>query len=525
MRTKLPRSEVSPLLDDLPRGVPERPAGRDTTPHAHWLPPADLLADPRFRFDPMAPGARVFLGAAEGTLIGLADDRHMMTVAGSRAGKGVCAIVPNLLTYDGSVLAIDPKGELACITASWRHRGLGQRVHVLDPFRRVAGEAAGYRAAFNPLSILRDPRSGALGAQAIEDAGLIADALVIAGGGDTHWDDAARNLLEGLILHVAAAPEYVGEADLVTVRALLMAGATHAGQDGMAGLEARMHAHAEALRASAGEEAGEGMLDAADAIAFAAADFFEKPENERGSVLSTARRHTKFLDFAAMKQVLRDHSFDLTDLKTHPDGVTVFLCLPATRMSTCARWFRLFVNLALEAMERVPEPPPVPVLMVLDEFAILGHMRQIEDAAGQIAGFGVKLWPILQDLTQLKALYGERWETFMGNAGVLQFFGNNDVTTLEFIERRLGKTTIRVQRDHEITQDARNKGERGLSAGPEVHPLISAEEAARVFARDDPAGRQLVLLAGRDAPLVLERVRYYDHPAFAHQWTDCRSRQ
>ena len=60
-------------------------------------------------------------------------------------------------------------------------------------------------------------------------------------------------------------------------------------------------------------------------------------------------------------------------------------------------------------------------------------MRQIEDAAGQIASYGVKLWPILQDLGQLKALYKERWETFMGNAGVLQFFGNNDLTTLEWI--------------------------------------------------------------------------------------------
>jgi hypothetical protein len=41
------------------------------------------------------------------------------------------------------------------------------------------------------------------------------------------------------------------------------------------------------------------------------------------------------------------------------------------------------------------------VLVVLDEFATLGHMQQVEDSAGQIAGHGVKLWPILQDLSQL----------------------------------------------------------------------------------------------------------------------------
>ena len=96
----------------------------------------------------------------------------------------------------------------------------------------------------------------------------------------------------------------------------------------------------------------------------------------------------------------------------------------------------------------------MPVLFVLDEFASLGHMRQIEDAAGQIAGYGVKLWPILQDLGQLKSLYKDRWETFMGNAGVLQFFGNNDLTTLEWISKRLGTTTIEQYPAPPSTPDA-----------------------------------------------------------------------
>ena len=71
----------------------------------------------------------------------------------------------------------------------------------------------------------------------------------------------------------------------------------------------------------------------------------------------------------------------------------------------------------LSAMERTPVQPKVPVLLLLDEFAQLGHLRQIEVAAGQIAGFGVKLFTVLQDLTQLKRLYKESWETFLGNSG------------------------------------------------------------------------------------------------------------
>ena len=185
--------------------------------------------------------------------------------------------------------------------------------------------------------------------------------------------------------------------------------------------------------------------------------------------------------------------------------MTIYLCLPAGRMGTCNRWLRLFINLALEAMEREDYKPDPPVLFCLDEFAILGHMKQIEDAAGQIAGFGVKLWPILQDLSQLKTLYTERWETFMGNSGVLQFFGNNDVTTLEYIQKRLGKTPVKTRRESDSPEKALGGGSRGL----EMHDLITAEEAGRYFSRNDPKKRQLVIWAGKD-PMVLERVEYHD---------------
>ena len=106
--------------------------------------------------------------------------------------------------------------------------------------------------------------------------------------------------------------------------------------------------------------------------------------------------------------------------------------------------------------------PAAPVLVCLDEFPILGHMRQLEDAAGHIASFGVKLWVVLQDWGQGKALYNERWETFAGNAGILQFFGNNDLTTLEYVSRRLGKTRIEVARQGEVGRNRRRRDCRGV---------------------------------------------------------------
>ena len=97
--------------------------------------------------------------------------------------------------------------------------------------------------------------------------------------------------------------------------------------------------------------------DIGAAIEGAALDFYEKSDRERSAVLSTARRHTKLLDYSAMRSVLSGHDFDLADLKRDPRGVTVYLCLPASRMGLCNRWLRIFINQLLDAMEREQTEP------------------------------------------------------------------------------------------------------------------------------------------------------------------------
>ena len=72
---------------------------------------------------------------------------------------------------------MDPKAELANITAE-RRAALGQKVIVLDPFNHAADRLARYRKAYNPLAVLTLDNP-----TIIEDAGLIADALVVAAAG------------------------------------------------------------------------------------------------------------------------------------------------------------------------------------------------------------------------------------------------------------------------------------------------------------------------------------------------------
>jgi type IV secretion system protein VirD4 len=518
------QAETETLSAALPRGVTGRSERDQRLPQARWADPEKLAQDARFQFTPEAPflgvtGAQIAsldsktvdpLYAAGGQAVGVRDDRHMVLCAGSRAGKGRSVLIPTLLTYRGSVLTLDPKGELANITAAKR-TAMGQDVCVLDPFGVTAERLRPLRTGFNPMAGL-SINSKSL----VVDAGLIADALVTTGEGkDPHWDDSARNFIEGLVLHVATDPRYLQRRSLVSVRDLL----DHAldpldeqagNDDAPLRVETELRENAERLLASARAL----DLEIGAALEATASDFYEKWPGERAGVLSTARRQTRFLSYPELRASLASDGLDLRKLKTAPAGMSVYLCLPAGRMGTCNKWFRLFINMMLEAMEREPIKPAVPVLTILEEFHVLGHLQQIEVASGLIAGFGVKLLIVLQDLTQLKRHYKESWETFLGNAGVQVFFGNVDLTTLDYIRQRCGQTSLIVERGNEVSIDQRVQGgSRGASWSVEVRDLLTADEAARLFAREDPQQRALLLCAGQP-PAVIQRVKYDRHERF-----------
>ena len=490
---------------DIPRGLSARYLKQQTAPQARWQLPEVISERTVLDYDPRKPGGKILIGALGSKLVGIEDNRHVLTVAGSRAGKSV-TLINNLLFYRASVLATDPKAELANITAA-RRAALGQKVHVLDPFEYASPRIGHLRKSYNPMAVLK-PGSTTI----IEDAGMIADALVVRTGQekDPHWDESAKNFIEGVILHVATEPRYEGRRNLLTVRDLIRTALTQepaalVGEDE----EPLFLLEKEMLQNAARLSKGRMTEDMAAALEGAARDFYEKGANERAGVLSTVRRHTKFLDYTGMRRVLAGHDFDLADLKRDRNGVSIYLCLPASRMGLCNRWLRIFINQLLDAMEREQTVPAAPVLVCLDEFPVLGHMRQLEDAAGQIASFGVKLWVVLQDWGQGEALYKERWETFAGNAGILQFFGNNDLKTLEYVSRRLGKTRIETARQGEVGPELAQSGLSGRNTSMELHDLLTPDEVSRHFARSDRLKRQLVIWAGYD-PMILQRVEYFD---------------
>jgi type IV secretion system protein VirD4 len=347
--------------------------------------------------------------------------------------------------YPGSMVVLDPKGELAAKTALARQLS-GHDVYVLDPF----GQSGLRSARFNLLDEL-DPDTPTI----IDDVFTLAQAIIVDDGDSRsqHWNNSARALLTGIILLTLTLPK--SHRTLITVRQFLSL--THPLLE-TAVKEAQQKAQKKRREAgepplSQNEEFFTQNKSAVETLLLAMAakgDRFEgilsaigkrfanTPATERGSIFSTAAAQTDFLDSLPLRGISQESDFRLAALRGDRP-TTIYLCLPVGRMESHFRWLRMIVQQACTTLEKLGTYPRdrVPILFMMEEFATLGHMDIMERAAAYFPGFGVKLWAVLQDVTQLRRYYQNGWETFLGNAGIVQTFANGDQATLDYISERL----------------------------------------------------------------------------------------
>lgn len=406
-------------------------------------------------------------------------DRHLLTVAPTRSGKGVSAIIPNLLTYRGSALVIDPKGENALITSDAR-RAMGQAIHIVDPWGIASTTRAPSR--FNPLDWLMP---GDL--DTAENALLLADALVVPqSGSDSFWREEAKALLQGLIYYVATDERELGNRHLGRVRDLLL------------------------LEGEEMQKLFERMAESVHhVVASTGARSMQKDERLLSNVVASAQAETHFLDSPRIRESLSASDFAFEDLKR--GGMTIYLVLPADRLDTYGRWLRLLIQHAITVNARAIEAKPIhPVLFLLDEMPALGRLAMVEQAFGLMAGFGMQLWGIAQDLSQLKRLYGDSWETFVSNAGAVQYFGSRDRMTAEYFSALCGVTT-------EATRSTSvNRGPFQFTARSKTE--TSAFTQRRLAFPDElmrlPEDRELVLI-GNHHPIMADKIAWFNDPRLA----------
>lgn len=418
-------------------------------------------------------------------------DRHLIAIAPTRTGKGTTAQVPTLIEHDASLFMIDPKGENAAIVAKWRRDALRHEVFIVNPFG-VLGESFAQRgfpraARFNPLAAL-NPRSETYNAE----VAALCEALIIgeSGNKDSHWTDSARDLVAARILWACTFGK-PGERTLPAVRDFLT------------------------LDQAAFIDAIATMAACNDIPIRNKAMRFLKAREELDSIVSTAQTQTAFLDDPRLRESLCGNDFYFLNLKRKK--ISVFLVLPAKLIPAYARWFRLLVVSALDALMSTEEKGDKPVLLMLDEFASLGHLSSVENAMGLAAGFGVQLWPFVQDIHQLEDIYAKRWKSFLANAGVQMYFTPNDMDTAEFISKRAGNMTIVVSSSskREISRGEAQHGFSGISTSvSEVGiPLI---EPHKVFGLSSNEG--IVFLAGCEDTLRYTRLNYMYNTRYARTW-------
>ncbi len=449
-----------------------------------------------------------------GQYLGWAGDGHILTVAPTRSGKGIGLVIPNLLHYPGSVLVVDPKGENYAVTHRFREEVLGQQIVCLDPFHIVLdkGEVSDSINPFDGIVDYRKPTSTYLAQnpELLDEANMIADALIMRGPEekDPHWNDKCRTLLKGLILAVMCGYGPNKRRHLAEVRALLTLGVK-----GFCGLLADMELD---------KRAASGLLSRASL------EIQSMGSEELKNVISFALKHTEFLDTPLIEECLGDRrqgykgTYDLRDLKKF-GGVSIYMILPPHYLTRYVRLFRLWITMAMASMTRTSGKPAdgCPVLFMLDEMAQLGTMEMMRQAVSLLAGYGMSVWMIWQDLSQLKALYEHDWPSFIANAKIQQFFGINDHETAKYISEMLGTATIEVHTSSESSSrskenmalfKATNTTNRSDSFSEKERNLLSPDEVRRL-------NREAMLMFVQGIPPILaERISYFKDPMFSSKF-------
>lgn len=385
---------------------------------------------------------------------------HLLTVAGTGQGKSATQIVFNLLTYTGSVVVIDPKGELYDLTAE-RRKQFGKVVR-LAPLARPGEPPSSH---YNPLDELGDAREIA------HRARRLAEMLMVRQGdkgqGDTFFENEGINILTVIIIGVCEmADRYNSPRDrtLAEVRricSLPLLGNERSKSDDPTGKSDDTTYLQDVLKMFAAD--GQNVLLRQQAASYAAYD-----RKLLGSFVSEINSNLAFFDgHAGFAETTSTSDFRFADLAHEP--TTVYLTIPLKDLGTSYRYLRAMVGQAFTALEEQREAREASVLFILDEFPALRDMDFMRDAVAQMRSAGAWFWFFVQDLAQLRAVYGDWADVFLSQTDYQIFFGAvNDTNTKKYISTNLGVGTV-AYRTENISW-SHNVGVNGNEAMPPMQP-------------------------------------------------------
>lgn len=445
----------------------------DTYGSARWAEPRDVRS--AGLFDPDG----VVLGKLDHHYLRHDGPEHVLCFAPTRSGKGVGLVIPSLLTWPGSAIVHDIKGENWQLTSGFRAEH--GRVLLFDPTNANS-------SAYNPLLEVRR------GEWEVRDVQNIADILVDPEGSlekRNHWEKTSHALLVGAILHVLYA-----EADKT------LTGVANFLSDPKRGIELTLKAMM--VTAHLGE-AGPHPV-----IASAARELLNKSGNERSGVLSTAMSFLGLYRDPVVAKVTRRCDWRIADLVESPDPVTLYLVVPPSDINRTKPLIRLILN---QIGRRLTEDLAGHdrrhrLLLMLDEFPALGRLDFFESALAFMAGYGLKSFLIAQSLNQIEKAYGPN-NSILDNCHVRVSFATNDERTAKRVSDALGTATeLRAMKNYAGHRLSPWLGHLMVSRQETARPLLTPGEVMQL-----PPSDEIVMVAGTP-PIRAKKARYFEDAQF-----------
>lgn len=424
---------------------------------------------------------------------------HLFAFCPTRSGKGVGMVLPTLLTWPDSVMVNDPKGEAYALTAGFRSRA-GQDIIKFEP-----ACTNGTGARWNPLDEIR-----------IFTLRDVADAQMIMSmacdpkgeGLEDYFDKAGYEFLTAVALHVryqgiegslAGAAKFLGDPNWDSDKQMYleMMSATHDPDGKMRWTD------------SMGKPTKTHPM-----IANAAKTMLNKEDKDRSGVLSTAKSLLSlYLDpIVAMNTCVSD--FLVRDLMTGKRPVSLYYVVTPEDMERMVPLTRLFYALFIRRNAsdmafkdgRSAKNYSFPLLMIIDEAASLRKLPILQEALGYVAGYGIRLFMLVQDITQVEELYGDK-QSFDSGAEVRIVYAPNKVETAEKLARMSGKTTVTEENASASREVIGWKpGSVSLSTNKTARDLITADEFLMLDDQD------MVLFVKGKPPIYGRKAFYYENP-------------
>jgi type IV secretion system protein VirD4 len=407
---------------------------------------------------------------------------HVLCFAPTRSGKGVGLVVPSLLTWPGSAIVHDIKGENWQLTAGYRSQH--GRVLLFDPTNAKS-------SAYNPLLEVRR------GEWEVRDVQNVADVLVDPEGSldkRNHWEKTSHSLLVGAILHVLYAEV---DKTLAGVAAFL--------SDPKRPIETTLQAMM--TTPHLGEKGPHPV------VASTARELLNKSDNERSGVLSTAMSFLGLYRDPVVAEVTSRCDWRIADLIADPRPATLYLVVPPSDISRTKPLIRLVLNQIgrrltedLHAKDRRHR-----ILMMLDEFPALGRLDFFESALAFMAGYGIKSFLIAQSLNQIEKAYGAN-NSILDNCHVRVSFATNDERTAKRVSDALGTATeMRAMKNYAGHRLNPWLGHLMVSRQETARPLLTPGEVMQL-----PPTDEIVMVAGTP-PIRAKKARYYEDQRFTER--------